>query len=335
MTKSFGAMPVLTVRIHAGFNANAFLAGLLALTGETTASANARLKRLFPTTDAELLFDAKSVNAIAGVNCRFVTPTEPHHLHRTPVEILKRYDEESTLTPEAREKAGLIWHVLAGAEAMVHGATIETVHFHEVGRLSNILAIGLIADIVTELNLKHIVASPIPMADGTVQCAHGEVPYPAPSMFMMMKGLPVRPWAGTGEPVTPTGLAVLLGLKAAFGAWPAMTIEERVTVFTDREFEGVANGTLFAIGTFAPDVKMPHDHVHAHFHADAHHHDHEHEDEHDHAHEHCHCHAHTHEDGVEHCHTHDHDHSHEHEHAHVHGTACPCHSHEHGHEHQH
>ncbi len=329
MTKSFGDMPVLTVRIHAGFNANAFLAGLLALTGETAESANALLKRLFPKVDASIDFGTKSVNAIAGVNCRFVTPAEPHHCHRTPVEILKIYDDESTLSPEAREKAGLIWHVLAGAEAMVHGATIETVHFHEVGRLSNILAIGLIAEIATRINLKHIIASPIPMADGTVECAHGAVPYPAPSMFMMMKGLPVRPWAGTGEPVTPTGLAVLLGLKAAFGAWPAMTIEERVTVFTDREFEGVANGTLFAIGSFAADVRMPHDHVHAHLHGDAHHHEHHHDANNAlAAGETCHSHIHEH-DGIEHCHAHTHEHTHEAESEHVHGSACPFHGHQH------
>lgn len=68
----------------------------------------------------------------------------------------------------------------------------------------------------------------------------------------MMENVAVRPWAGEGEPVTPTGLAVLLGLGATFGGWPAMTVTERVTVFTPKVFEGVANGTLFAFGQPTP-----------------------------------------------------------------------------------
>lgn len=35
--------PILTVRIHAGFNANVFLAGLLALTGQTAGLGSVRL----------------------------------------------------------------------------------------------------------------------------------------------------------------------------------------------------------------------------------------------------------------------------------------------------
>ena len=40
--------PILTVRIHAGFNANVFLAGLLALTGQTAGTAQAYMARRFP-----------------------------------------------------------------------------------------------------------------------------------------------------------------------------------------------------------------------------------------------------------------------------------------------
>ena len=237
--------PILTVRIHAGFNAASFLAGLLALTGQTGGTATAYLNRRFPAVDAAIDFGRRYVNDIAGYSCRFVTPHE--HAHRRPADIMKFY-EESTLSEEARAKAARIWSVIAEAEASVHGASPQDVHFHELGRLANILAVCLIADFMTTLDVSELVVSPLPMTDGTVNCAHGAVPYPAPSLYAMLPGLPVRPWAGEGEPVTPTGLAVLLGLGARFGGWPKMTVTDRVTVFSPQVFEGVPNGTLFLLG---------------------------------------------------------------------------------------
>ena len=248
MSDLFGH-PILTVRIHAGFNANSFLAGLLALTGQTAGTAESYMRRLFPTIDAHIAFGPRSVNGILGYTLQIITPHE--HAHRTPADIRRLYDE-SLLSDAAKSKALAIWQVLSEAEARVHGTTVDHIHFHEVGRMANILAIGLIADFMTTIEPQQLVASPIPLTDGTVKCAHGVVPYPAPAMFAMMENVAVRPWSGEGEPVTPTGLAVLIGLGATFGGWPIMTITDRATVFTPNVFEGVANGTLFAFGKPMP-----------------------------------------------------------------------------------
>lgn len=199
--------PILTVRIHAGFNANVFLAGLLALTGQTAGTAQAYMARRFPEVDAIIEFGPRAVNGILGHTLSIRTPHE--HVHRTPADILRHY-EASTLSDEAKAKAAAIWSVVANAEARVHGTTPDHVHFHEVGRMANIIAVGLIADFMTTIDPAMIVASPLPMTDGTVNCAHGVVPYPAPALYAMLDGVAVRPWSGEGEPVTPTGLAVLL-----------------------------------------------------------------------------------------------------------------------------
>ncbi|MDY4163756.1 MAG: hypothetical protein SOX97_09295, partial [Sutterella sp.] len=58
--------PILTVRIHAGFNANAFLGGLLALTGQTSGTASAFLSLRFPKVKAEISLEERFVNDIAG-----------------------------------------------------------------------------------------------------------------------------------------------------------------------------------------------------------------------------------------------------------------------------
>ncbi len=248
MSDTFGR-PVLAVRIHAGFNAAAFLAGLLALTDQTSGTASAYLCSLFPEIPCGIAFGARSVNGISGFGARILT--EPEHAHRHPGDILEIY-AQSRLSDAAKAKAAQVWRVLAEAEGRVHNAPPECVHFHEVGRMGNILAIGLCAEFLTTIEPAEIVSSPIPLGDGTVKCAHGFVPYPAPAMFQMLEGVAVRGYAGEGEPVTPTGLALLKGFGARFGAWPKMTPERTATVFSERYFEDVPNGTLFAMGPALP-----------------------------------------------------------------------------------
>lgn len=105
---------------------------------------------------------------------------------------------------------------MASAEARVHNSPLESVHFHEVGRMTNILSVGLIAEIFTSVNPVAFIASPLPLADGMVRCAHGAVPNPAPATLAQLEGVAVRPYNGTGETVTPTGVAILKGLGAQF-----------------------------------------------------------------------------------------------------------------------
>ena len=58
----------------------------------------------------------------------------------------------------------------------------------------------------------------------------------------------VRAYEGSGETVSPTGLAILKGLGAQFGAWPEMSVTRQITAFAEgKVFEG-ANGLVFAMG---------------------------------------------------------------------------------------
>ena len=171
---------IIAVRIHAGFNAGVFLGGLLVLTEQTAGLAGAYLRSLFPGAEAEVALETASVNGIAGWRADVVTP--PEHAHRHPSDIFEIY-EKSRLSAAAREKARAVWMIVARAEAKVHNAPLDVVHFHEVGRMSNILAIGLCAEYLTTLAPAEIAASPVPMGDGIVRCAHGEVPFPRPGHF--------------------------------------------------------------------------------------------------------------------------------------------------------
>ena len=162
---------ILAIRIHAGFNASSFTAGLLALTEQTSGTAGAYLRSLFPGLDIGLELKPAWVRGISGWTVKFLTPAETGHGHRHPEDIEAIY-AASRLSAGARQRARAVWHELVRAEARVHGTSENEVHFHEVGRLSNILAVGLCAQFLETLELERIAASPIPVSDGEVICAH-------------------------------------------------------------------------------------------------------------------------------------------------------------------
>lgn len=244
--------PVLTVRVHAGLNAGNLLAGLFAVSGISRFySADAFFKSVFAGAQAALSVKPVSVCGIGGVTAVFSLPEQGHehgHVHRAPAEILHYYETAASLSEGALELASRIWLTLAQAEASVHGVPLEAVHFHEVGRMTNIWAVGLIAELFAALNPVRFVSSSLPLADGTVRCAHGLVPNPAPATLAQLEGVSVRAYEGSGETVSPTGLAILKGLGAQFGAWPEMSVTRQITAFAEgKVFEG-ANGLVFAMG---------------------------------------------------------------------------------------
>lgn len=247
-TQSAFSRPILTVRVHAGLNAASLLAGLFTVSGMNRFSnADEFLHSRFPETEALLAVKPVSVNGIGGVSAFFEAPAEGH-VHRTPLDIIAYYEHKSVLSPAARDLAGRIWTNVAAAEARVHNASPEHVHFHEVGRMTNILAVGLIAELFAAIQPAKFVSSPLPLSDGTVHCAHGEVPNPAPATLAQLEGVAVCPYNGTGETVTPTGLAVLKGLGAEFGAWPEMLVRRQITAFAANKTFAGANGLVLALG---------------------------------------------------------------------------------------
>ena len=70
-----------------------------------------------------------------------------------------------------------------------------------------------------------IVVSPIHVGSGTVRCAHGVMPVPAPATANLLAGVPVYGGAVQGELCTPTGAALLAHFADSFGPMPAMTVQ--------------------------------------------------------------------------------------------------------------
>ena len=114
---------------------------------------------------------------------------------------------------------------LAEAEASVHGVTADRIHFHEVGAVDAIIDIvGTVAGL-HHLGIDRLICSPLPMPRGWANCAHGEIPLPAPAVCRLLQGVPVYGEAIERELVTPTGAALVRELAEDFGPLPPMILE--------------------------------------------------------------------------------------------------------------
>jgi uncharacterized protein (TIGR00299 family) protein len=157
---------------------------------------------------------------IEGGRIRVVIDEQHHHRSWA---FIDRMLDESALSPAVKERSRRIFRRVGEAEAAVHGVAIETVHFHEVGAIDSIIDIVGAAIGLELLGVERIVCTPLPMSHGSVQCAHGAIPLPAPATLEILKGLPVVDGRCDKELVTPTGAAIVAEI-AEFGPLPAMTI---------------------------------------------------------------------------------------------------------------
>jgi hypothetical protein len=148
-----------------------------------------------------------------------------HHPHRGLGEI-RCLIEASGLSRDIREKSIAIFTRLAGAEARVHRTEIEAVHFHEVGAVDAIIDVVGAVSGLSILGVEAVYCSAIHMGSGTVACAHGILPVPAPATLELVRGLPVYATEIQGELLTPTGAAILTTLARGFGPLPALTVEK-------------------------------------------------------------------------------------------------------------
>jgi len=227
-----------------------FLAGLMRLSSIEVSELDRLLTSLLPELSGSVCLVNRQVNQISGWSVNIDLPHQ--HKHRT----LKDISElilASELNEEAKRLAIDTFTLLAETEARVHQKKPEEIHFHEVGSLDSILDICLTCELFTRVSPGRFVVSPLPIADGSVTCAHGILPVPAPAVLELLEGIPICSFPGKGETITPTAIALLRTLGAEFGSWPDMTVEKQTLVYGSRVFPDAPNGTIFASGSnYAP-----------------------------------------------------------------------------------
>jgi uncharacterized protein (TIGR00299 family) protein len=159
-----------------------------------------------------------------------------HHHLKHIIAAIKR----SSLSESGQGRAISLFERLAEAEAAIHGTPIERVHLHEVGALDSIIDIVGAVYGFEWFSISDIVASPLNVGGGTVTCAHGVFPVPAPATVRLLAGAPVY-GNGTMELVTPTGALLITGYAREFGSLPAMRIDRVGYGAGDRDPSGTPN----------------------------------------------------------------------------------------------
>src|SRR5262249_41457817 len=137
---------------------------------------------------------------------------------------------------------------LGEAESKIHNTDIERVHFHEVGAVDAMVDITCAAVGAEALAVDEFVCSPINVGGGTVQCAHGTLPVPAPATVELLKGAPVYSSGVQVELVTPTGAAIVRTLATRFTNFPEMTIEKTGYGAGGRDMRGHPNVLRITLG---------------------------------------------------------------------------------------
>ncbi len=146
-----------------------------------------------------------------------------HHEHHGMAQI-RALIAGLAVSETVKEKAHAVYQTIAEAESQVHGAEVDQIHFHEVGSMDAVADVTAVCLLMELLAPEQTIVSPIHVGSGTVWCAHGRLPVPAPATALILTGMPIYGGSVQGELCTPTGAALLKTFADRFGPMPPMTV---------------------------------------------------------------------------------------------------------------
>ncbi len=234
---------VLFIEPFSGVSGDMMVAALLDL-GFDFEELKARLS-LLPLDGYRLSSARCSRSGIQAV--KFDVETGHEHAHRTFADI-RAMIAESGLSPWVRAKSIEAFRRLAEAEGKIHGHPPEKVHFHEVGAVDSIVDIVGTMIAVESFLPARILAAPVNVGRGTLECQHGTYPVPGPATQELLRGVPTFSNAVDGELTTPTGATLLATLVEEFGSQPAMKVRASGYGAGTRQTPGNANVLRVSLG---------------------------------------------------------------------------------------
>lgn len=157
------------------------------------------------------------------------------------------------LPEKAKADAKAVYAAIAGAEGKVHGHSSELVHFHEVGALDAIADVAGVSLAMEKLGVEKVLCSPVHVGAGTVRCAHGVLPVPAPATAALLEGIPTYGGEVQGELCTPTGAALLRHFADGFGEKPELENAREGIGLGSKDF-GRPNALRCTLGDFAEET---------------------------------------------------------------------------------
>ncbi|MEE0938808.1 nickel pincer cofactor biosynthesis protein LarC [Methanobrevibacter sp.] len=164
----------------------------------------------------------KSAEPFGKVNVNFIKVTK-HGIDSTFCHVEMLEHKHSINYPEFIEKINnldldenvkktsiKVFERIAKAEAKVHGKTMDTVHFHEVGASDAVADVigSIYAYYLLNMDKQKIIGLPIAVGGGRVKTAHGIIPVPAPAVVEILKDANIVGGPVDSELATPTGSAI-------------------------------------------------------------------------------------------------------------------------------
>lgn len=161
---------------------------------------------------------------------------EHHHEHHTLSDV-HRIIYKLNVSENVKAHATAIYKLIAQAEAKAHNMPITNIHFHEVGTMDAIADIVNVCMLIEAIAPDRIVCSPVCTGSGTVKCAHGILPVPAPATAYLLEEIPSYAGNIRTELCTPTGAAILKHYVSEFGSRPVMKTKKTGYGMGTKEFE--------------------------------------------------------------------------------------------------
>ena len=169
--------------------------------------------------------------------------------------------QKSSIQPTARDIALKIFHRIAEAEARIHGKLVDEVHFHEVGAVDSMVDIVAAALGLHHLGIKDVTASIPVEGTGSIHCAHGHFPLPAPATAEILRGIPLRQIDVPAELTTPTGAAILAQIVHHFGPMDSLVTDRIGYGLGTRDLPHRPNVLRAFLGHSPSHGGAPHDQV--------------------------------------------------------------------------
>lgn len=132
-----------------------------------------------------------------------------HTHHHMTLEEIREIIRNLSACETVKKAVFDIYELIAKAESEAHQCTVEEVHFHEVGAMDAIADITAACVLMNEIHPAKVLSSPVQVGGGTVKCAHGVLPVPAPATANILKDLPTSADYISEELCTPTGAALI------------------------------------------------------------------------------------------------------------------------------
>lgn len=146
------------------------------------------------------------------------------HHHHSSLHDIEHIIGHLALPEAVKEDALKVYKLIAEAESTAHGRPVSEIHFHEVGTMDAVADITGVCLAMAELAPDRVIASPVNVGGGTVKCAHGILPVPAPATANILRGIPTYSGDIKSELCTPTGAALLKHFVSEFATMPVMRV---------------------------------------------------------------------------------------------------------------